>query len=98
MTDPEPIAAKASQPQTADRLQQLIDRVPGLFYQFVQHPDGSAEFTYVSAGCRQLCEVEPLAVLRDKTLLFDLIQRKDLARLRTLFADSAKTLHLIKTD
>jgi PAS domain S-box-containing protein len=90
MTDPEPIAAKASQPQTVNRLQRLIDRVPGLFYQFVQHPDGSVEFAYVSAGCRQICEVEPIAVLQNQTLLFDLIQRKDLARLRALFVESAQ--------
>ncbi|MBD2043690.1 PAS domain S-box protein [Microcoleus sp. FACHB-672] len=51
------------------RLKHLTSSVPGTLYSFGYYPDGSAKFEYVSAGCRDLFELEPEQVLEDRNLL-----------------------------
>ncbi|RYG67531.1 diguanylate cyclase [bacterium] len=50
-----------------------LDNMPGMIYQFELTAEGTMRFLYVSSGSRALFGLEPDAIERDASLLFDLI-------------------------
>ncbi len=70
---------------TADRarhesqaqLQKITANIPGTLYQVDLHPDGSLAFSFLSAGCRDLYEIEPIAAQQDIQIIVDLIHPED---------------------
>ncbi len=78
--------------QTEARLKKLADNIPGMIYEFLLHPDGTMSFPYVSSGCREIFEVEPLLALQNYELLFDITHPDDLPRLQQSIKASAQTL------
>jgi PAS domain S-box-containing protein len=78
--------------QTEARLKKLADNIPGMIYEFRLHPDGTMSFPYVSSGCREIFEVEPLLALQNYELLFDITHPDDFSRLQQSIKASAQTL------
>jgi PAS domain S-box-containing protein len=59
------------------RLEQIAANVPGMIFQFLQRSDGSRSVLYASSGCRELYELEPIAIQRDFQVLASLIHPDD---------------------
>ena len=72
--------------------QRISDNVPGVVYQFVRQPDGSVGFLFMSGGCQEVFEVEPLEAVRDHQTVFARIHPEDLSGLRQSIDDSAESL------
>nr|MBA3471511.1 PAS domain-containing protein [Herpetosiphonaceae bacterium] len=74
------------------RFQRLMANIPGMVYQYVQHPDQSAAFLYVSDGSRELYGLEPAAVEADAQALLEAIHSADRPAFQQSLAHSAATL------
>ena len=67
------------------RFSRMTANVPGMVYQLVLHADGTADFPYVSEGCRELFGQEPKDMRPDACTLLDRIHPEDIGEfLRTL--------------
>lgn len=62
-------AALAAAHRELEQYRAVLDAIPGVAYQFALAPDGTPSFPYVSAGSRELYEVEPEDAQRDPALL-----------------------------
>ena len=60
------------------RFARMTANVPGMVYQLMLHPDGTADFPYVSEGCRELFGSEPAEMRPDACTLLDLIHGEDI--------------------
>ncbi len=69
---------EASLQQSEARFNQLASHVPGGIYQYVHRRDGSFYFPYVSESCRNVLEIEPVAMMADPALAFSRIHPDDL--------------------
>lgn len=63
--------------QSQAKLQKITASVPGTVYQIDLNPDGSMAFSFVSAGCRELYEIEPEAAQQDFHVIVDMIHSED---------------------
>ena len=63
---------------SARRFASMTANVPGMVYQLLLHPDGTANFPYVSGGCRELFGLEPAQMEADACTLLDLIHPEDI--------------------
>jgi len=63
--------------QSQAKLQKITASVPGTVYQIDLLPDGSMAFSFVSAGCRELYEIEPEAAQQDFNVIVDMIHPED---------------------
>ena len=63
--------------QSQAKLQKITASVPGTVYQIDLHPDGSMAFSFVSAGCRELYEIEPEAAQQNFNVIVDMIHPED---------------------
>jgi len=86
------LRAKAALQQSEARLQRLAAQVPGMIYTFRLRPDGAMSFPYVSAGVRDLYELEPEEVQRDAAKLLGMIHPDDRPDFERSVALSARTL------
>ncbi len=59
------------------KLQRITANMPGTVYQVDLHPDGSMVFSFLSAGCRELYEIEPDAAQQDVRVIVNLIHPED---------------------
>ena len=67
------------------RFSRMTANVPGMVYQLVIHADGTADFPYVSEGCRELFGLEPAEMRPDACTMLDRIHPEDIGEfLRTL--------------
>ena len=64
--------------QSVDLVTHLTDEVPGLVFQYRCQPDGTAFFTYVSAGIRDIYELEPEQVADSDAAVHALVHPDDL--------------------
>ncbi|MFP4417249.1 MAG: ATP-binding protein [Chitinispirillaceae bacterium] len=53
----------------ARRLDNLSENVPGMIYQFAVLHEGEMRFEYISEGCRQLFEVDPVSAIKNPNLI-----------------------------
>ncbi len=60
------------------RFSRMTANVPGMVYQLVLHADGTADFPYVSEGCRELFGLEPAEMRPDACTLLDRIHPDDI--------------------
>ena len=60
------------------RFARMTANVPGMVYQLMLHPDGTADFPYVSEGCRELFGYQPAEMRPDACTLLDLIHGEDI--------------------
>ena len=70
-------AADEARRQSQTKLQKITSNIPGTVYQVDLHPDGSMVFSFLSAGCRELYEIEPEAAQQDVNVIVDLIHPQD---------------------
>ncbi len=70
----------------------LKANVPGLVYLFALHPDGSFSFPYVGSSSCELFNIEPDDLMRDSTLLSNLIHPDDSERFYESVKQSSETL------
>ncbi|MEG4225009.1 PAS domain S-box protein [Microcoleus sp. N9_B2] len=74
------------------RLQKLAVNIPGVLYQFINKPDGSFKFEYISYACREIYELESEKILKDPDLCFAQNHPDDQEYLVKQIATSAQTL------
>ncbi len=63
--------------ESEDQLAAMADAVPGVVYQFTTHPDGRAQFSYLSQGIEALYGVSVEACLRDHNAMKQCIAPED---------------------
>lgn len=90
--------AEADLSASQARFQRLADNTPGIIYRYHRSADGSDRFSYLSAACRELWEIEPEAVIADISVAWNLIHPDDRPRLRETLSHSAQTLTSFKAD
>lgn len=61
-----------------DLLKKLPEQVPGMVYQYQEHPDGRRRFPFASTHIWSIYEVRPEDVVGDATKVFDRIHPHDL--------------------
>jgi two-component system NtrC family sensor kinase len=76
------------------RFQTIAASVPGVIYQFLKHPDGSLAFPFVSPSCREILEVEAIAIEAEAEVLFSRIHPEDLEDFNQSVARSSETLQV----
>ncbi|MGB3759949.1 MAG: PAS domain S-box protein [Rivularia sp. (in: cyanobacteria)] len=84
--------------QAEARFEKLAANVPGMIYQYILHPDGSSNFSYVSPGCYELYELKPEQIQQDVKNSFEKIHPDDLPILKETIAVSAQTLEPWKQE
>ncbi|MGB3652752.1 MAG: PAS domain S-box protein [Rivularia sp. (in: cyanobacteria)] len=80
--------------QTEARFKKLTDSVPGMINEFCLTPDGTISFPYISSGCWEIFEVEPLKAQQNSQLLFACTHPDDLRGLKQSIANSAQTFDI----
>jgi PAS domain S-box-containing protein len=78
--------------ETVDLVTDLTDEIPGMVFEYRRRPDGTARFTYASAGIGRIFGLSAKQVLHDDAALDEVILADDLPHFRTLLADSAARL------
>lgn len=74
--------AEQARMESEGRLQALLNRLPqGAVYQVEVTPDGEERhFTYVSAGVKEICGIDPEEIVADARALYDCIHEEDRRR------------------
>ena len=74
------------------RLQEITDSIPGAVYQFHLQSDGSARFSFISDGIRDLVGIDRQTALKDFSTVVQRIYEDDREVLAGLLQDSAAML------
>ena len=74
------------------RLQQMAENVPGMIYEFRLGVDGGQSFPYVSAGCKELYEIDPVQVVENADILLNATHPDDVTGFLETVTHSAQTL------
>ncbi len=82
----------AAQRRALTQLQTYTNRVPGLVYEYLQRPDGSACFPFASDGIQDILRLRAQDVAQDAAPFFSLIHPEDLAGVRASLQASALAL------
>ena len=80
------------------RHRRIADNTPGMVYQLVRRADGSADFTVVSKGCREIQELDPEALLRDADEYFKLIHPEDEPARQRMIAEALGTMKPVRWE
>ena len=83
--------ALEAQRRSEVRFSRMTANVPGMVYQLVLHGDGTADFPYVSEGCRALFGLEPAEMRPDACTLLDRIHPDDIGGFLSALDDSRRT-------
>jgi diguanylate cyclase (GGDEF)-like protein/PAS domain S-box-containing protein len=78
--------------RSAELLTHLTDEVPGLVYQYRLWPDGSASFTYASAGINAIFGTNPPLAATDAAHAEAVIHPEDIDTYRATLLESAESL------
>lgn len=78
--------------QSVDLITCLTNEIPGMVFQYKLMRDGSSFFSYVSEGVREIYELTPDDVVRNASLIDDLIQPEDLPVKSAAFLASVASL------
>jgi PAS domain S-box-containing protein len=90
--------AEADRQELANRLQKIASMVPGVVYQFLLRPDGSACFPYASEGLRNMFGYGPEEVREDASKVRALVHPDDQDSFINSIQDSARTLRPWKQE
>ena len=63
------VKARQELARSREELRQIVDLVPGMVYRVIILPDGERRASFVSAGVRELFELDPTDILRDGKLM-----------------------------
>ncbi|OQW89215.1 MAG: hypothetical protein BWK72_04500 [Rhodoferax ferrireducens] len=86
------VKAEEERRASLERFQKLAAHVPGAIYQYCQRADGTAYFPFASAGFKAIYGVTPEEVLKDDTILRDIVHPDDVPRVLQSIAQSAAQL------
>ncbi|MEG3900623.1 PAS domain S-box protein [Microcoleus sp. B4-C5] len=92
------VEAETALRQSEARFQKLAANVPGMIYQFQLAADGTMSFPYVSSGCRELWELEPLVLQNSAIPALEMIHQDDAPSFHESVAISAKTLEPLRWE
>jgi two-component system, NarL family, sensor histidine kinase UhpB len=70
-------AAAAALHEYQARYNAVLNHTPGLVYQFLQHPDGTVGFPYLSEGCTALLGLPATRLQQDPSLFLQLVLDED---------------------
>ncbi|MBF38776.1 MAG: hypothetical protein CMF20_06820, partial [Idiomarinaceae bacterium] len=76
--------------ELSQRFEAFADLLPGVVYQYEQHPDGSSCFPFASEGLRHIYGVAPEAVKHDASSVFEVIHPDDLPSVAKTITESAE--------
>lgn len=74
----------------SERFEAFADLLPGVIYQYEQHPDGQSCFPFASQGMRYIYGVAPEDVKEDASAVFEAIHPDDLQRVAETIGQSAE--------
>ena len=80
------------------RFQRLATNMPGIIYRYHLQADGGDRFSYLSAACREILEIEPEQGIQNSDLIDHLTHPADRARRAAAIADSAQRLMPLAID
>jgi PAS domain S-box-containing protein len=63
-------------------MQDLLQHLPAVIYEYAIHPDGTRSFNYISQACKSILGLNPDDVLRDATLMDSIVHKDDVDNLR----------------
>lgn len=86
------------QVSTEQRLQNVVDVVPGVIYQYELSPDGSSRFLYASNKLQDVYEVTPAQVREDASAVFAKIHPDDVEHVKSSISRSARQLNRWRED
>ena len=92
------VVAREALHRSQRELEQIVALVPGMVYRVIVLPDGDRRATFVSAGVRELFELEPEDVLRDGKIMHRLRHVDDMERMRLATAEAARDRRPIAMD
>lgn len=75
-----------------ERIRAIVSNTPGLVYQFLQRPDGSVTFPYLSKGCHALLGISAERLRATPSLLLQIIIPEDRQSYLRSMTDSAAAL------
>lgn len=91
--------------ETEDRFTKLVNSVPGIVYQFVLRPDGTAAFPYISPKVEPMFHLTVQQLQESASHIVQLIHPEDAERFQNSVLKSAETLqpwqeelHFVLTD
>ncbi|WP_052754399.1 sensor domain-containing diguanylate cyclase [Calothrix sp. 336/3] len=84
--------------QQQERFHRLAENVPGMIYRYVFHVDGTEEFTYLSARCREIYEVEPEEMIKDAQILWKMVHQDDISSIEDTILASLLNLQPINIE
>ena len=82
----------AAQQQALAQLTNLTDHAPGMVFQYLRRPNGTASFPFASAGLHPIFQLSPEVIAQDAAPLFALIHPDDKADVAASIEVSAQTL------
>jgi PAS domain S-box-containing protein len=74
-----------------DRLQELVQNVPGAFFQYIVKQDGSHTMNYMSPGSKDIWGLTPEEIGTDPSPLWEMILPEDIAAVQESVLSSLKT-------
>ena len=83
---------EAARQEALGRLQSIASQLPGVIFQYVQRPDGSAYIPYASDALYDIYRLRPEEVRDDASPVFALIHPDDLDALVASVQEAAETL------
>ncbi len=86
--------AEYLQAELQERLAKLTAQVPGVVFQFLLRPDGTACFPYASPGLLDIYRVSPEEAARDAASVFAVLHPDDRERIQRSILRSAEELSL----
>jgi len=81
-----------AQIEAGEILSAVADKIPGIVYQRIQHPDGREEYTYISPGFGDTFGIEPAEMLADSTILNRAVHPEDWELRDRAIAESTRTV------
>ncbi len=71
--------------------QKITTNIPGVIFECVVDTNSTNKFTYISHACREICELEPLAIQQDSALMWNLIHPDDVEAFWQSVTNAAET-------
>ncbi|WP_018862390.1 sensor domain-containing diguanylate cyclase [Thioalkalivibrio sp. ALJ3] len=78
--------------ETERHLEKIAHNLPGVIYQYRQHPDGRACYPYASEGMTDIFGIAPEEAMRDAEAVFRVIHPEDVDRIRASIEASMRSL------
>ena len=78
--------------QAQENLENLAENTPGVLFRYALHPDGQYSVPYISAGCRDIWELEIEDIQQQPQLVWDAVHPDDRENLQASLLASAENL------